>query len=168
MRKLFDEELELTSLGRKVAITLVGIYILALCFLCFSPQPFKIDGVETPNIIYYGRLRLLLVPFNSLIGIGQLDSAFEAFWVFAQNVTNMFLIFPLMLGLIWLFPKLRHWKRAWLFAFGVSLVIETTQLLVDLLYNANRVFEIDDLWTNSLGGLLALGLYTVIYKKYHK
>lgn len=44
MRKLFDEELELTSLGRKVAITLVGIYILALCFLCFSPQPFKIDG----------------------------------------------------------------------------------------------------------------------------
>ncbi|MCO4495107.1 Glycopeptide antibiotics resistance protein [Streptococcus infantarius subsp. infantarius] len=110
----------------------------------------------------------MLVPFNSLIGIGQLDSAFELFWVFAQNVTNMFLVFPLMFGLIWLFPKLRHWKRAWLFAFGVSLVIETTQLLVDLLYNANRVFEIDDLWTNSLGGLLALGLYTVIYKKYHK
>ena len=50
----------------------------------------------------------------------------------------------------------------------MSLVIETIQLLVDLLYNANRVFEIDDLWTNSLGGLLALGLYTVIYKKYHK
>ena len=168
MRKLFDEELELTSLGRKVTLTLVWIYILALCFLCFSPQPFKIDGVETPNIIYYGRLRLLLVPFNSLIGIGQLDSAFEAFWVFAQNVTNMFLIFPLMLGLIWLFPKLRQWKRAWLLAFGISLTIETTQLLVDLLYNANRVFEIDDLWTNSLGGLLALWLYSAIYRNYHK
>lgn len=168
MRELFDEELELTSLGRKVALTLVGIYILYLCFLCFSPQPFNIDGVETPNIIYYGRLRLLLVPFNSLVGIGQLDSVFEVFWVFAQNVTNIFLIFPLMLGLIWIFPKLRQWMRAWLLAFGISLTIETTQLLVDLLYNANRVFEIDDLWTNSLGGLLALWLYSAIYQKFHK
>ena len=42
-------------------------------------------------------------------------------------------------------------EKAWLAAFGVSLTIETTQLIVDLLYNANRVFEIDDLWTNSLG-----------------
>lgn len=168
MRELFDEELELTSLGRKVALTLVGIYILCLCFLCFSPQPFNIDGVETPNIIYYGRLRLLLVPFNSLVGIGQLDSVFEVFWVFVQNVTNIFLIFPLMLGLIWIFPKLRQWMRAWLLAFGISLTIETTHLLVDLLYNANRVFEIDDLWTNSLGGLLALWLYSAIYQKFHK
>ena len=136
--------------------------------MCFSPQPFNIDGVETPNIIYYGRLRLLLVPFNSLVGIGQLDSVFEVFWVFAQNVTNIFLIFPLMLGLIWIFPKLRQWMRAWLLAFGISLTIETTQLLVDLLYNANRVFEIDDLWTNSLGGFLALWLYSAIYQKFHK
>ncbi|EQC70248.1 VanZF-related protein [Streptococcus sp. HSISB1] len=80
----------------------------------------------------------------------------------------MFLIFPLMLGVICLYPSLRNWKKAWLAAFGVSLTIETTQLIVDLLYNANRVFEIDDLWTNSLGGLLALWLYSVFRKKYQK
>lgn len=168
MKKLFDEEFELTSFGRKVTKVLVAMYIIAICFLCFSPQPFKIEGVETPNIISHGRLRLLLVPFNSFIGIGKLDSGLEVFWVFAQNVTNMFLIFPLMLGVICLYSSLRNWKKAWLAAFGVSLTIETTQLIVDLLYNANRVFEIDDLWTNSLGGLLALWLYSVFRKKYQK
>ena len=37
----------------------------------------------------------------------------------------------------------------------MSLSIEVTQILLDLLINANRVFEIDDLWTNTLGGYLA-------------
>ena len=37
----------------------------------------------------------------------------------------------------------------------MSLSIEATQILLDLLINANRVFEIDDLWTNTLGGYLA-------------
>ena len=34
-------------------------------------------------------------------------------------------------------------------------VYRVTQILLDLLINANRVFEIDDLWTNTLGGYLA-------------
>ncbi len=51
-------------------------------------------------------------------------------------------------------------KIVWL-SFGMSLSIEVTQILLDLLINANRVFEIDDLWTNTwvviwLGGLFSL------------
>ena len=46
MKKLFDEEFELTSFGRKVTKVLVAMYIIAICFLCFSPQPFKIEGLR--------------------------------------------------------------------------------------------------------------------------
>ena len=38
---------------------------------------------------------------------------------------------------------------------GLVLWIECSQVLLDLLFNANRVFELDDLWTNTLGAYLA-------------
>ena len=50
------------------------------------------------------------------------------------------------------------------YSFGLSLFIECTQLLLDLLINAERVFEVDDLWTNTLGGVLAYGTYLLIMK----
>ena len=37
----------------------------------------------------------------------------------------------------------------------MSLWIESSQVLLDLLFDANRVFELDDLWTNTLGAYLA-------------
>ncbi|AXJ13629.1 hypothetical protein Sp14A_17220 [Streptococcus pluranimalium] len=37
----------------------------------------------------------------------------------------------------------------------MSAFIEVTQLLLDLLFEFNRVFEIDDLWTNALGVFLS-------------
>ena len=73
-----------------------------------------------------------------------------------------------MLVVIALCPKLRTWQRATLLAFIISLCIETTQIVVDLLYNANRVFEIDDLWTNTLGGLLALIYFKWLTKRLKK
>ena len=53
------------------------------------------------------------------------------------------------------------------YSFYLSLFIECTQLLLDLLINAERVFEVDDLWTNTLGGVLAYGTY-LLNKKYVK
>ena len=50
------------------------------------------------------------------------------------------------------------------YSFGLSLFIECTQLLLDLLINAERVFEVDDLWTNTLGGVLAYGTYLLMMK----
>ncbi|MEW6855275.1 VanZ family protein [Streptococcus iniae] len=39
-----------------------------------------------------------------------------------------------------------------------------TQLVLDLAIDANRVFEIDDLWTNSLGAVFAYFMYRLITK----
>ena len=38
---------------------------------------------------------------------------------------------------------------------GLVLRLCHSQVLLDLLFNANRVFELDDLWTNTLGAYLA-------------
>ncbi len=52
--------------------------------------------------------------------------------------------------------------------FLMSLSIETIQLIIDLSFDANRVFEIDDLWTNTLGGLLALIYFKWLTKRLKK
>lgn len=151
---LFREDLELRPKGRKISWFLGIIYFVLLCRLCFGPQ-FSLDGAETPGIQHFGRVVVLLMPFNSLVTIGQVDSFPQLIWVFGQNILNILLLYPLVFLLLFLYPRFRSWKKSLLLAFMMSLGIEVTQVIIDILFNANRVFEIDDLWTNSLGGLLA-------------
>lgn len=155
MFNIFDEQAELTLKGRQLGWSLVVIYGTLLVLLCWTPQYGIIDGVETPNVFSVGRMVFLLVPFNSLVSFGELDTALEIGWVIGQNAMNVFLIFPLMLGLLGLFPNLRNLKTILWLSFAISLTIEVGQLILDLLIDANRVFEIDDLWTNTLGGAIA-------------
>ena len=164
---LFDDRAELKPSGRKVTWFLVFFYLILLYLMCFSPQSVK-SGIETPGIQSFGRIVVLLTPFNSFINFGQLNSPIEIIWVVGQNIANIFLLFPLILGLLALFPTLRKWKTVLLTSFFISLSIETIQILVDILYDANRVFEIDDLWTNTLGGLLAFSTYKVLKKRLQK
>lgn len=137
----------------------VVLYSILVGIMCFIPQPVLVTGVETPGIQHFGRVVVLLVPFNSLVNLGQVDSFRELVWVFTQNGMNIFLIFPLIFQLLYLVHALRQTKRVILLSFAISLGIESTQVILDLLINANRVFEIDDLWTNTLGGYLAWRLY---------
>ncbi len=139
-------------------------YILLLCLMCFLPQvPEK--GMETPGIQQFGRIIVLLIPFNSLVNLGQITSFFQLVKVFVQNLMNIFLLSPLIFQLLWLFPNLRNTKRVLSVSFAISLFIECTQILLDILIDANRVFEIDDLWTNTLGGYLAFLFYKFLVKQ---
>lgn len=155
MFNIFDEQAELTLKGRQLVWSLVILYSLILAMLCWTPQYGIIEGVETPNVFSVGRMVFLLVPFNSLLSFGELDNLKEISWVIGQNLMNIFLIFPLILGLLSLFSSLRNLKKIILLSFAISLTIEVGQLILDLLIDANRVFEIDDLWTNTLGGAIA-------------
>ena len=139
-------------------------YILLLCLMCFLPQvPEK--GMETPGIQQFGRIIVLLIPFNSLVNLGQITSFFQLVKVFVQTLMNIFLLSPLIFQLLWLFPNLRNTKRVLSVSFAISLFIECTQILLDILIDANRVFEIDDLWTNTLGGYLAFLFYKFLVKQ---
>ena len=156
-----DKNGELTPKGRKLSQVLVCSYLLCLVLLCWTPQYGLVEGVETPGIQHFGRVVVLLTPFNSLTNFNQLDSLKEIVFVLGQNVTNIFLLSPLLLAL---YPRFRSWKKVLVATLAMSLTIEIGQVILDLLIDANRVFELDDLWTNTLGGLVALGAYRLLVK----
>ena len=141
-----------------LGLELVCYSICIVCF-CFSPQPQLPTGVETPGIQHLGRLVFLLTPFNSLWKLGEVTSLLQLFWIFLQNALNILLLFPLIFQFLYLSPSLRETKKVIFLSFLLSLGIECTQLVLDFFFDFNRVFEIDDLWTNTLGGYLAWVLY---------
>ena len=141
-----------------LGLGLVCYSICIVCF-CFSPQPQLPTGVETPGIQHLGRLVFLLTPFNSFWKLGEVTSLFQLFWIFLQNALNILLLFPLIFQFLYLSPSLRETKKVIFLSFLLSLGIECTQLVLDFFFDFNRVFEIDDLWTNTLGGYLAWVLY---------
>ena len=164
LNNLLKTDGELTVKGRTFLTWGSIFYILLLCLMCFLPQvPEK--GMETPGIQQFGRIVVLLIPFNSFINLGHSPSFFQLIKVFVQNIMNIFLLSPLIFQLLWLFPKMRSAKRVLFASFSMSLFIECTQILLDILIDANRVFEIDDLWTNTLGGYLAFLFYKFLVKQ---
>ena len=163
-RNYLTSDGELTVQGRKLLVAGSWFYFLLLCMMCFIPQVPDPD-MQTPGIQYFGRIVVLLVPFNSFVNIGEITSWIQLVKVFIQNLANIFLLSPLIFQLLWLFPKLRKTEKVVWRSFGISLSIEVAQILLDLLINANRVFEIDDLWTNTLGGYLAWRTFQFYRKK---
>lgn len=137
----------------------MAIYSLCIVCFCFTPQPQLPTGVETPGIQTFGRLVFLLTPLNSLWNLGEVTSFGQVIWIFLQNILNVFLLFPLVFQLLYLCPNLRKTKKIVFLSFLLSLGIECTQLVLDFFFDFNRVFEIDDLWINTLGGYLAWVLY---------
>jgi len=152
-------------MSRKTLLSL-GVLLYSLCIVCFcfTPQPQLPTGVETPGIQTFGRLVFLLTPFNSFWKLGEVSDMGQLCWIFLQNILNVFLLFPLIFQLLYLLPNLRKTRKVLFFSFLLSLGIECTQLVLDFFFDFNRVFEIDDLWTNTLGGYLAW----LLYKRLHK
>ncbi|MGT2845748.1 VanZ family protein [Streptococcus massiliensis] len=155
----------LTPTRRKILLSGSVFYSILLILMCLTPQLVLEGAPETPGIRHFGRLVVLLIPFNSLVNLGQITSWFQLIKVVVQNLANIFLIFPLILQLLFLFPTLRQIKRVLILGFGLSLFIECSQLILDYLWDFNRVFEIDDLWTNTLGAYLALLVYNLFINK---
>ncbi|MGV3051253.1 VanZ family protein [Streptococcus hyovaginalis] len=158
---MLDHRAQLKSGYRPIVFGCLILYLGFVMALCFSPQA-DIVGVSTPNIIYWGRLRLLLVPFNTLISFSRLETAWEVVWVTIQNLLNIFLLYPLAFAFYLLRQKWYSFKQALLLGLCLSACIEITQLALDLAFDFNRVFEIDDLWTNALGvGLAYLSVHAI-------
>ena len=150
---------------RKKLLSL-GVVLYSICIICFcfTPQPKLPIGVETPGIQTFGRLVFLLTPLNSLWNLGEVTSLLQLFWIFLQNALNILLLFPLIFQLLYLMPSLRKTKKVIFLSFLLSLGIECTQLVLDFFFDFNRVFEVDDLWTNTLGGYLAWLFYKLLHK----
>lgn len=166
MSGFWEKDGDLTPFGKIAVRWVLCLYALAICAMCFLPQPFR--QVKTPGIQHYGRLVVLLTPFNSLVNFGKIDGFWRLLWILGQNLSNILLLYPLILSLLLLKKELRSLKRIAVLTFSISFFIEVSQLLLDVLFNVNRVFEIDDLWTNTLGGILAFYSYQTLQRKIKK
>lgn len=144
MMEWFKEDKGVSSSKKRFIFLSLVLYLLFLVRLCFGPQLMS-GGSETPGIQHFGRVVVLLTPFNSIVNAGKLKTFWDYVWIFGQNITNLFLLFPVMFLFLILYPGLRSYKRITLIAFYFSLGIEITQVIIDILWDANRVFEIDDL-----------------------
>ena len=102
------------------------------------------------------------MPFNTLVHFGKIPNPQDMLIIILQNVANIFLLFPLVFALCLLVPSIRQFKKVLLISFCMSLSIETMQAILDLLFNFDRVFEIDDLITNTVGGILAYLAYKLL------
>lgn len=161
MKHLFQRDGDLTPFGRRIVLFWARIYALAISCMCFLPQSFypQYKMFSTPGLVQIGRLYILPIPFNSFVNAGQLDSLADWWLLLLQNLTNIFLLYPLVLALVFLFKKWQSLQAVVLYSFLLSLSIECLQLLLDFLFDVGRVFEVDDLWTNTLGGFLAYLTY---------
>ena len=162
--KLFDQQANLQAPFQKIVKVLAVCYTIAICLMCFLPQSIypTLKSVETPGVQHFGRITAILTPFNTLVHFGKIPNLVDLFFIILQNVANIFLLFPLIFALCLLKPSFRQFKKVLVISFLMSLTIETTQAILDLLFNFNRVFEVDDLITNTLGGVLAYLLYKLI------
>ena len=128
LRNYLTSDGELTAQGRRLLVAGSWFYFLMLCMMCFIPQVPDPD-MQTPGIQYFGRIVVLLVPFNSFVNIGEITSLLQLLKVFIQNLANIFLLSPLIFQLLWIFPKLRKTEKVVWLSFGMSLSIEVTQIL---------------------------------------
>ena len=119
-------------------ILLYGFVIYILCL--FYVVTFKDESCGINNFI----------PFKEIL---RYDISSEAFY--KNIIGNMFMFIPLgfFAGYI---LKLKDVKPALLVSFIVSLSIECTQLFI------GRVFDIDDIMLNVVGGTIGYFLYVII------
>ena len=162
--KLFDEQADLQEPFQKSVKGLTVCYTIAICLMCFLPQSIypTLKSVATPGVQHFGRITAILTPFNTLVHFGKIPNLVDLFFIILQNVANIFLLFPLVFALCLLKPSLRQFRKVLVISFLMSLTIESTQAVLDLLFDFNRVFEVDDLITNTLGGVLAYLLYQLV------
>ena len=142
------------------------LYLMCAYFLIMLPLPTRASVAKLTTIKYN------LVPLTfvgEFLKYNPLRLSDTSTWIpalknasFIQPVFNIFLTVPLGMYLHYYFH--RSWKQTLAFSFCLSLFFELTQLsgLYGIYPRPYRLFDVDDLLLNSLGGLLGAGIATLI------
>lgn len=140
---------------RSAAILASVVYLCVLVAVVLGPLP--VDGRLIAELRTEGAVRANLVPLRT-IGL-VLDGPVSV--AVRQMGGNLLLLAPLG----FLLPALAgmdRCRRACTAIFAVSLVIETAQFVVSVVAGfAYKVFDVDDLLLNTLGGLLGWLVFKV-------
>ncbi|MFT8373892.1 MAG: VanZ family protein, partial [Liquorilactobacillus satsumensis] len=79
-------------------------------------------------------------------------------------VGNLVMLIPLTLFVALLWENKATFKNMLTISFLTSLTIETSQLLLSAGYFERRLFDINDLLQNTLGGLLGFAVFVIVRK----
>ncbi|MGM7703346.1 VanZ family protein [Pseudalkalibacillus sp. Hm43] len=116
----------------------------------------------TFNYYVYGK-SFNLVLFDSI----RLMWRSGDYWLIFKNVIgNILLFMPLGFLLPLISRKLAPFRRMFIISFGMSTLIELLQFNY-----ANRIFDIDDILLNGLGGLVGLIIFKILaffYRLYER
>lgn len=143
----------------KKKIVLTGIFICYLTVVAMiTIFPIPLEKIEYfDNNAWYN-----YIPFNSIKDI-LADGLTET--AFLQIVGNILLSVPFGAYVIAVM-KNKSWWKLLIFALGFTVLIESTQLAIDLLIgNMYRNVDIDDVILNVLGTYIGYGIYKLIPKK---
>ena len=120
-----------------VAYALFGIYLLGVVYFAFTPFIFSASTAH---------FQINIVPFvETYLMVTQGKTSAWVYNVFG----NLALTFPLGIFVPILYKNARCWWATGLAVFVSSLCIESLQLIFTV-----RLFDVDDLILNTLGGLL--------------
>ena len=142
---------------KKIVLTSIFIcYLTAVVMITIFPIPLE-------KIEYFGNKTWYnYIPFNSIkevLANGLTETAF------LQIVGNILLSVPFGAYVIAVMKNKRWWKLL-IFALGFTVLIEGTQLAIDLLIgNMYRNVDIDDIILNALGAYIGYGIYKLIPRK---
>ncbi len=153
------------SLAREIALGILGLYLLGLAGITLLPV----------NIVWGERV---FVPASTYINYIPIVSITQSIYLLKNNSFsigyelkllimnvggNLFLLTPLsvLLSIIW--NKCRQFKWCFVFCFLTSFLIETLQLVENILGVAiGRICDIDDLILNSIGAVIGYSIYKYI------
>ncbi|MGP4079816.1 VanZ family protein [Pseudalkalibacillus sp. R45] len=127
-------------------------WIGAILFVCYTAVLIY-STLFTFNYYVYGK-SFNLVLLDSI----RLMWRSGNYWLIFKNVIgNLLLFLPLGFLLPLMFRWLDSFIKMFFISFGVSGLIELLQY-----YYANRIFDIDDILLNGIGGLSGLVLYKIL------
>ncbi|MCH3923150.1 VanZ family protein [Limosilactobacillus sp.] len=131
--------------GQRVTIVTFLIYLVAIYWLCLTPAQFSFPSA--PKILFYFHG----VPFNAVPFQGLSPEFF----------LNIVMTFPLGVYLFLINPQ-RRFEGAIGWGLLFSLFIESNQFVCDWLFNLQRLADIDDLITNTLGAIIGFALMILL------
>ena len=149
--------------GREIIISVLFVYVL--CLIAVTMFPLVINLERSGNWVSINAIPVIgtLQDLANITRDENMRSFMIVFWI-KNIVGNFILLLPLGVILPILWDEFKSFKKTALFAFGVTLTIEITQLLSSYIGNNGRAFDIDDILLNSLGAMVGFIRYNKFIK----
>ena len=146
--------------ARPIAAICLGFFLIGVFVVTLGYRTF--DSAGDTNLILFSTFRKMFAPtWNRLQEWGFPRGLKELKWIGYKSWESVVLNFLMLVPLGYLVPLIMPTNLTWckvvLIGFGLSLIIETSQLVFH-----RGWFDVDDIVLNTLGALIGYGLYKQI------